>query len=73
MEKHFYQLAIYENIITVIAIVIIWIWTDSAWSLLLLLNMNNVKTKVVQRKRTEPKRERYVKDESPFAYPSDDN
>ncbi len=45
MEKEFIKIAIYENIATIVAIVIIWLCTGSAWSLLLLLNMNNVKIK----------------------------
>lgn len=43
MEKDVQKLAIYENVVTIIAIVIIWLFTGSPWSLLLLLNMNNLK------------------------------
>ncbi|MEN5308762.1 hypothetical protein ABE425_14695 [Chryseobacterium cucumeris] len=45
MDKEIVRMAIYENIVTIIAIVIIWLCTDSAWSLLLLINMNNVKAR----------------------------
>jgi hypothetical protein len=45
MDKEIVRMAMYENLATIAAIVIIWLCTGSAWSLLLLLNMNSISIK----------------------------
>lgn len=40
-----YAWATLENIATIAAVVVIWCFTGSAWSLLLLMNLNTAKVK----------------------------